>query len=215
MKLRLLLGNVSRFLDDNDIQWWFSGGTLLGCIRNQSIPSHFDDDVDLHIKFTDKDKLLRCIHAVQDYDCRAIVPLAFGKYRATSAVRFVLRGAIFPVLDIFFVGKDSDMISKLDYWIPEPTYNSKERWSPQDIFPIYNNISVDGMLVSLPSDPLRVLNIQYGLECMTHIIARPLGMSHLIPSLMLAAVDSKNARVLPSAVEFLIFLYEIIAYRLV
>lgn len=71
-KLETMFQNVLNFLNDNDIDYWADGGTLLGAVRDKKhIP--WDDDEDIGMDVKNYFKLLRLIpefKKLYDYEIR-------------------------------------------------------------------------------------------------------------------------------------------------
>lgn len=193
--LRELYVKTTHFLNHYQFTWWLSGGTLLGAMRNQAIPSAFDDDVDLHVKFTDKNTLLRLIadNMTDGFGIQSINLKGIGQTRITAAVRFQLIHQEYPVLDIFFTQVVRDKVCKIDGWDNNSVlYNHKEIWDIHDIFPIQATV-IDQLPVKLPARPVTVLMKQYGQTCMKVIIPRSICLAHLLPQKILFAIMRKDS----------------------
>ena len=178
--LRELYTRVTRFLDYHEICWWVSGGTLLGGIRNQMIPSLFDDDIDLHMHWHEKERLEGVLRDARQFSIESIDLDGYGLTRTTSAIRFKLTGVEFPVLDMFFTACWGEQLSKLDGWVPSLVPNARETWPLACVFPL-QRVLIDQLVVVLPRDPVRVLQQQYGAECLRVIIPRPVCAAHMLP----------------------------------
>lgn len=216
-QIRALTSHVVRFLNSINLMWWLSGGSLLGCTRNKIIPSPFDDDVDIHIRFEDKEILIDELSIANLFGLKPLESLAFGVSRSTSAIRFSLLDSDFPVLDIFFVNVADSKVAKIDCWNKTSLFlNSREVWDYQDIFPIQENVFIDGLQVNIPSNPEKVLIKQYGEDCMHHIVARPIGLSHVVPHYFFQKVFLKSKKdKLNRNVEYCIGLFAICVDKLI
>jgi len=165
--MRKLLGNCKKSFDELKIDFWLSGGTLLGFHRHKTfIP--WDDDIDIHtseknkaVMFTGdfRDKL-------KDFGIEPIYMIGmsenFSFYK--GGVRLKLIEKTNPVLDIFFVREVGERIIKIENWSGknrEVVFNEKENWPKDEIYPLKEK-QIDGLDVKLPNKPLEVLKRQYG-----------------------------------------------------
>ena len=88
-----ILDNVMKFCDENDINCWLNGGTLLGAIRHKGyIP--WDDDIDLGMLRKDYEKFRQLFNVNNtryklvcfDDDTEFLYP--FGKVIDTSTILY-------------------------------------------------------------------------------------------------------------------------------
>jgi len=201
-RVRELFRRTSGFLNANSIAWRLSGGTLLGAVRNGTLPIPFDDDVDLHIMWADQPKLFQLLGT--DFSSYGIEPILLHHGSVaeanvlTSAVRFRLRSHRAPVLDIFFNKQIGQKLLKIDTWKEGKfTFAEKETWDISDVFPL-RNVIIDQLPVTIPNKPFPVLLQQYGSGFMNKIIARPVMLSHTFPQKLLFFFYEKGGLFVPS-----------------
>jgi phosphorylcholine metabolism protein LicD len=63
--LKILLEKVSKLLDENNINYFIDGGTLLGAERDKDLIP-YDDDVDIGVLFKDFNKLMKILPNLKD-----------------------------------------------------------------------------------------------------------------------------------------------------
>lgn len=181
-----LLHIVTHVLETMNIQYWISGGTLLGFVRHRTfIP--WDDDCDLHTHWKNRDYMFshQFGEDIKPYGLEAIFLLgASTKFvtRQAAAVRIRKQKTLTPVCDIFFVKETEDGIfAKVDSWSGENvTFNSTEQWTEGELFPTKRK-TVDGLDLMFPNNPVKTLETQYGKNVLTHMYARNVLFSHLYP----------------------------------
>lgn len=189
--LRELFQKSTQLLDSLGIDWHVTGGTLLGAIRHNTIPMPFDDDCDIAVDNRYRTFLYSedFTNAVKDVGLR---PMYFVGNSATSAsrhgsaVRLQNESGPFAkgcTLDIFFWKRVStNIVSKLDGWGANGDIaNKRETFKVDDVYPLQRSISIDGLLVNLPKNPITLLVQQYTSHVFTTIITRPLLISHFYP----------------------------------
>lgn len=190
-KQREMLTKVVSFLEEQQIQHWISGGTLLGFIRHETfIP--WDDDCDVHTLWENRE-YMHSVNFANAAKAQGLEVIHFmgGSLnyatRESAAVRIRVIGTTTPVCDVFFVKeKETDVFAKVDGWSNKGqtiSYNSKEVWSKDLLFPIAKQ-TIDDLDLFLPNQPLDVLKQQYGENVMTKMYARSLWFSHEYPFTM-------------------------------
>lgn len=188
--LRRLYTATTRYLDHRGIEWFVTGGTLLGVERHRTLPMPFDDDIDLGVDFSFRDTLFdeHVLTETKEFGIRPIYLFANGPKAADrhgSAVRFqLLDGPDDVTLDIFFWydNKDEGYVAKLDGWgrNGELVESRQERFPRQYVYPLQTK-QVDGLRVRMAAEPQQVLKQQYSDNVMHSIVARPLMLSHAFP----------------------------------
>lgn len=199
-RMRELLERVHKMFQTENISYHLSGGSLLGAVRQHTIPMHFDDDIDIHVDIKHRDRLFSRDfdrNVCRKYGLRSLF-LAFNSAKSAdkhgAACRLRLDdGKLMPVLDVFFIAPSSradNKIVKIDGW----SHNGKvlhesdvERWSDDTIYP-RQAVVIDGMHTYLPNKPKQCLEKQYGKDVLKSIVARPLSWSHTFPFLFLQAL---------------------------
>ena len=164
--MRKLLINSTIAFKKLKIDFWLSGGTLLGFHRHKTfIP--WDDDIDVHTKEENR-KLMFDKKFKSELEKVGVEPIYmlglsedFSFYK--GGVRLKLIGENNPVMDIFFVEEISDRVMKIENWDKNNKfkYNEKEDWHRNDIFPLKEKV-IDDIKVTIPNKPLDVLKKQYG-----------------------------------------------------
>jgi len=185
---RKLLRKSGYLLTSMGIDWSLAGGSLLGAIRDQTLPMPHDDDLDLHIDIAHREalfeepfKLLAAQHGLGRLIFMSSTATSANKHG--SCIRLVLAGKTEPVLDIFFRRhrQSDDKIVKLDGWDGVNfTDSTVEIFSPVDIFPLRKR-RIDDLDVFVPSNADRVLRQQYGPNVFEEVRPRSRYISHHIP----------------------------------
>lgn len=193
---RNLLIATDRLLRRLRIPYFISGGTLIGFTMPglESMMPH-DDDLDIHVDFKHRDYLWSSDFAKEcdKEDLEAVyLRMASTKLAARegAAVRIRFRGDRMPVLDIFFETQDpkDGLWKKIDAWGPDGlTYNSREQWSTEAVFPLQRK-DVDGMSLSFPNQPKVLLAKQYSPKVHERIVVPDRMLSHAFPYLVLGEI---------------------------
>ena len=181
-----VLKDITIALKALNIEYWVSGGTLLGFERHKTfIP--WDDDIDVHTKWSNREYMFsnKFNTDLREYNLEAIfLPLASIKRTTvvSAAVRLRRINTITPVCDVFFVHeKQPGVFGKVNSWAGNHiVYNNNELWGKDLLFPIITR-SVDGLELCFPNDPIKVLQKQYGQEVMNKMHARNVLFSHWYP----------------------------------
>jgi hypothetical protein len=185
-KQRELLFQITSIFDELSIDYWLSGGTLLGFTRHQTfIP--WDDDCDLHTHWKNREYMFSSQFQkdLEPVGLEAIFLIGSSIKFATregSAVRIRQTQSITPICDVFFVKESQpNIFSKVDSWNKHGVqYNPTEQWSKQTLFPTQKR-QIDGLNLVFPNDPETTLQKQYGANVMTEMHARNVLFSHLYP----------------------------------
>ena len=123
-----LLERIITCLDNNNVNYWLEGGTLLGVVReNRLLP--WDNDMDISVKETEYEKLIACIPQIKKLGYRVKTkcfdqddaPFKKGIIRIIKVRTrrfFFFRGTV--CLDIFIKFKKEDAY----YWIVKDTTKS-------------------------------------------------------------------------------------------
>lgn len=169
--MRSLLENCKKSFDELNINFWLSGGTLLGFYRHKTfIP--WDDDIDVHTSEKNKSFMFtdNFREKLKDFGIEPIYMIGmsedFSFYK--GGVRLKLIEKSNPVLDIFFVREVGERVIKIENWggkNKEVVFNEKENWEKSEIYPIQEK-EIDGLKVKIPNKPLEVLKRQYGKNVM-------------------------------------------------
>lgn len=164
-KMYKLYRNVKKALDESGIEFWISGGTLLGFERhNTFLP--WDDDIDIHINFKEKKNVFsdQFKNTLNRFGIDPLFMVGtdedFTFYK--GGLRLKLLEHLNPVMDIFFVTENvKGTITKIETWSNNMVvYNNKEIWDKSDIYPI-NKTRIDTLEINKPNNPHNVLTKQY------------------------------------------------------
>lgn len=210
-KQRDLLVRVTSTLDKLGVEYWLSGGTLLGFIRHGTfIP--WDDDMDLHTSWDNRPMLYglgprgeEFNRALASVGLESIMLPGIGTYESSTkegaAVRLRVVGTDLPVCDIFFERpsfKDTNVWTKIDSWTvgisggpPDVVESTKERWTHEQLFPL-QKVHVDGLELAMPAKPDEILAIQYSPKAMQEMVYRHPMLSHQFPFRFLFGVWTRR-----------------------
>lgn len=194
-ELRELITRVGCVLERLEIEWWVTGGTLLGAHMYGAIPMPFDDDADIGVDNKHRNILFssKFVSEAKKEGLRVLYLRGASHVtaeRVGACVRCQLDGRS-ATLDIFFwkTLATGDIVIKLDGWDRGvDVHNEKEQFRTQDVFPIRNNIPCDSLSIGLPQNPHNLLTTQYGDKVFTKTIARSLFVSHASPFVLLKAM---------------------------
>lgn len=183
---RELMQDLFQTCIETGVEVWVSGGTLLGYIRHRCIMP-WDDDCDIHTSM-DNLKIIGSTGfqvALHKYGLERVkvlgTTLAHAPSRLSGALRVRRIGTCMPTCDIFFVVREDNTVRKVDkWWNHAPTYNDKERWAEDDIFPIQTQL-IDDMLIPVPNRPEVVLKQQYGETVLDEMYVRTTWIAHGYP----------------------------------
>lgn len=192
-ELRELLRRTSGLLEEFKIQWWLTGGSLIGAERHGAIPMPFDDDIDIGVCDSNREFLYGEDFgnvAARSHNLQVIYLKGSSSKKANAtgaSVRLQLPGK-FATLDIFFwrTVDNNTRVIKLDGWSSKDSviFNQKEQFNYCDVFPIKAK-KIDEINVFVANNPQALLEQQYGKTVMTKIFARSAAVSHLFPFMVL------------------------------
>ncbi len=158
-----LMYDFHKFMVSNDLVYWSSGGTTLGLIRHGSIIP-WDDDLDVCMKYTDKQRLLKLEPSLKKCGYN-IVKTWFG-YKVCYADRKLVKEELysFPNLDIFLMKEDGNK------WIPaykrvRETW-AKEYYYTTQLFPL-KEYSFGRFTIYGPNKTKAYLDRMYGKDWKT------------------------------------------------
>lgn len=144
IKIRNLLIKLLNKFDQNKIKYWIDFGSLLGVIREQDI-IFGDNDGDVCILEDDEENIVKVKQTVEEMQ---------GEFFKWGAFRVYDCKIIF--IDIFLVKKNGSNLS----------FPGEEMIIPQEyILPTekkYVKIGGKSLLVSLPKNPVELLELRYG-----------------------------------------------------
>lgn len=191
-KLRGLFQNAIWIFNDLNIDWWCSGGTLIGFVKMGTFLP-WDDDIDVHVDYKHKKFLWSTdfVDKCAQYNIEVIKMVgATEKWtnKHTGAIRLRKKGTMTPVMDVFFeteLPKDHEEYDpnkrkyvKIDSWYKDKLYyNNKEIWLYDDLFPI-KTVQLDDMDVNLPNKAIELMKKQYGPKVMETLYIRNTMIAH-------------------------------------
>lgn len=190
-ELRQLLVSASGVLEEFSIDWFLTGGSLIGAYRHQAVPMPFDDDIDIGVDDVHRGTLFgtnfskkALEHGMQVIFLKGASSKKAGRTGACVRLQLVDH---FATLDIFFwKNSEIDKVCKLDGWDgPSVTPNEKEQFEFNDVYPLQKGVVVDGITVNIVANPRNVLVQQYSARVFDSIIARSTLVSHLFPFVVL------------------------------
>jgi hypothetical protein len=182
---RKLLQNVLGIFNENDIEHWVSGGTLLGFMKHETFQP-WDDDIDIHTHWEHKEKLFSSEfnNKLNQYGMETAIFIRSSSENASTigaAVRIKFIGTDTPMCDVFFTKENNGKICKVENWTKDNiNFNKKEQWNKNDIFPI-TPTEIDGIMIPLVNNPWNTLETQYGDKVKDLIIPREDIVSHQYP----------------------------------
>jgi len=184
--IRTLIGKIGNVFSAMNIEWWITGGTLIGYNNFGIIPIPFDDDADIGVDDSNRTILFGPDFVAQaaKQDLKVIYFRGSSSKKANrigACVRCQLLNAS-ATLDIFFWKKIpmQKKVVKLDGWeIGKDIWNEKEQFEWDDVYPIQNAVKFDGLIIGVPNNPHNLLEKQYGNQVFSKCMARSLFVSHL------------------------------------
>lgn len=186
-----LLTTIARMMKENSIEYWISGGTLLGFTRHETfIP--WDDDIDIHTYWDNRTLLYsdEFLDIVDRYNLEVIILFQSSMKSASkegAAIRLREKNTTMPVCDVFFVKAMTDAhekselkYAKVDSWwnTDSVKFSTKEIWPYDYLFPTQLKV-IDGIELRLPNKPVETLQCQYGPNALTKMYARSPWISHM------------------------------------
>jgi hypothetical protein len=185
--LRKLIIDTFATLDDMDVKWWVTGGSLISAVLWKHLMP-FDDDADVSILFREKDKLWqpKFFEKLNERGLECFILRGVKRSTALThegaALRTRRKGTTFPVVDIFFLDWDEkqERWAHVMSWINDkPKFDTKnEVWKEDWLFPL-QRVVIDDMEWNIPAKPELMLDKHYGPEWKTVIKSpQPLIRSH-------------------------------------
>jgi hypothetical protein len=175
-KLKRLLKWWIRFANENDIDWFCNGGTLLGAIREKGL-IHYDNDLDICVFFKDYEKIknIYCEDKFTIHECEQ-------GFQMTS------KHDMFPFIDLWLVAPNPS--NKNEIILAAPYLNKKllfwthEAW-PNDKYAVGDVNKVDklpfeGMMVNVPRNYEMYVKKMYGDDCLQRYVVAEHTGNHYI-----------------------------------
>ncbi|MBI4005956.1 MAG: LicD family protein [Gammaproteobacteria bacterium] len=165
-----LLKYLHELLVENNIPYWVSCGTLLGCVRHQGfIP--WDDDIDINIELKYKIQLVALTPRLERdgyilCSSRGGFKCGFNNF------------ACYPFVDIILVNEDRGIL-RLCYPLDKLgncTYEVGEQWPNEcfksiDVFPL-KTLPFEDFMVFVPNQHLRTLKQIYDDDCLDSVSSK-------------------------------------------
>lgn len=161
-----MLRVVDTIFNEHDIKYWIDGGTLLGAVRHGGmIP--WDDDADIEVFATDKDRILQLnpIFRNLGYEVR--------DWTWGDGLRIYPLNAKQPKLDIFLTKREGNRIVMANGTWP------KNYWYIQEIETL-SRIKFGPIELNCANEVTRYLVTYYGKDYMTHAHVRPSAFPYTI-----------------------------------
>ena len=163
--MRQLLEDLHIIFTENNIPYWITCGTLLGCSRhNGFIP--WDDDIDINVELKYRDRLFDLLSEQDNMN--------YVLYPARGGYKFGFRNfSRFPFVDIIIVNENNS-IFQLCYPLDENgncTYEVGKQW-PNECFPVSDvyplkKKNFEDFEVFVPKNYEILLHRIYGEDCLT------------------------------------------------
>ena len=161
--IRHILKNVAEMLDREGVRWWVDYGTLLGFVRNGGLIP-FDKDCDLCILADDRAKLLALKDEWNEMGFHASYahPKPTQRFRTGDRVKVALSQRNRTNTDIFVWERNKPKKGFLDRrnYIGADLYKGREfpiKW----LLPLQRG-QWDGINVSVPAEPVKLVAWRYG-----------------------------------------------------
>lgn len=211
-----LIAKTFPLMDDTGVNWWCTGGSLISAVLWDT-PMCYDDDVDISIRFRDKDKLwtpeffAKAEEAGLEAFVMRGVTRSWAPTKEMSALRLRKKGTRYPTVDVFFLDWDEDQQkwAHVNGWKGDKVYYDKktEVWDKEWLYPLQKK-EINGVQWSLPAQPDNMLDKHYGPEWKTTIKSpSPLFKSHQFAFLISNAfgawktLSAKNHAIPPTPQE--------------
>lgn len=166
--IKVLYRDVADTLKEAGVDFWVTGGTLIGAVLWNDVPMCYDDDLDAAVRWVDRDytwspefAALLARRGLETFFLRGM-SLHFST-REGAALRIRRKGKVTPTFDLFYVAEmPNGKLAKVDAWSGEDrTYNDKETWEPEWLFPLKTLTMSDGLQVPVGQQPEKMLDKQY------------------------------------------------------
>lgn len=192
-KMRDLITKVDHVLTEKNIQWFAFDGTLLGAVRHNTVPMHFDDDSDIYVDKCHREYLYSkqfrsdlSIHGLKS------IFLPFHSKTLAKGNGTVVRvqhkdDVQKATLDIFFYNVQDEHVKIIDGWSKD-TFYYKKYVIPKDIvFPLVQ-ADVDNINLWLPKEAKKCLKILYSEDVLDHAKVDSLLLSLEFPYMYLEPI---------------------------
>ena len=160
--LLALLRQTVRTLEENNIRYWISGGTLLGAVRHKGfIP--WDDDIDLCVDMSDESKLLQAFQFPYFLEFNPI--FGYKTYSRDEGANSLLPLTCYGIFIDFFLMEPTNCAYRQAFQPAREAW-PREMWLPQHLFPL-KEYEFEGLRVKGPYQPHEYLQQMYGADCLT------------------------------------------------
>lgn len=162
-KLLCLLHELDELCETNHIDYWLTGGSMLGCVRHAGFIPH-DDDIDVAIKETDIPKLL------QNTPDHLQIKYTTSKYH-NCILKLRYRESPKAFIDIFPVElahNDSKEYRPFYQFKDECNKKFPDQWYIDELYPLKKKQFCD-IQVNVPNNSSAYLTRLFGDDCLTEM----------------------------------------------
>jgi len=166
-KLIKLLEDLSKILDENEIPYWLTCGSILGAVRHGGLIP-WDDDIDINVPLEYIDKMKK-----------VIIENNMNYYKAGGGYKFFNKTS-YPFIDIVVVNKEEN-VWNLCYPLNKDNSCSyktaknypQECFDDKDVFPLIK-IPFEHFQVNAPKNFKKLIFKMYGNDCLTKGYSKPI-----------------------------------------
>lgn len=164
LEMNQLFSFLTRILAENNIPYWITCGTLLGCVRHHGfIP--WDDDIDINVEIDHIEQLKGLLLQYEDK--------GYELCNARGGYKFGFKNfPLYPFVDIIVVKNDNG-IFRLCYPLDDNgqcTFEVGDQWPDEcfavnDVYPL-TQLKFEDFEVNVPNRHIKLLHRIYGEDCL-------------------------------------------------